>query len=129
MDIEQHWKCNMCLKYKPINEYRRKMPGCAICRRETKKQYTATLVGHIKALLSHAKHHTIARKNTKSRTANGVTDEFNLTFNDAIEILKKQRGLCYYSNIKMNYGSVLDKNWVCSLERIDSTKGYTKNNV
>ena len=41
----------------------------------------------------------------------------------------KQRGLCAYSDIPLQFGNYLEKNWTCSLERIDVKKGYIKGNV
>ena len=51
---------------------------------------------------------------TKSRKDNGILDEFNISFEDILDILKKQCGLCAYSGIKMNYGSILNHNWIAS---------------
>ena len=121
----KHWQCADCKKYFTMDKFRKNIKRCVPCQRIIKKRYLGTITGHLKGLLSHAKHHTIDRKNTISRNSNpNLKDEFNLTFGDALDILKRQRGLCYYSGIKMNYGSILDKNWVASLERIDATKGY-----
>lgn len=46
-----------------------------------------------------------------------------------VYILRQQRGRCAYSNIKLNYGSIFDKDWVASLERINPRLGYIKDNV
>lgn len=126
----KHWKCDKCDEFKPINELRKREGGCIECRIKKRKEYLATIKGHIHLLLDGAKKHTKERKQIKSRSNNNkINDVFDLTFKDAIEILRNQRGLCHYSGIKMNYGSHLEKNWVASLERIDPLKGYTKNNV
>ena len=130
IDGVKHWQCAVCKKFLTMDKVRKCIKRCVPCQRVIKKKNLATLRGHVKALISHARCHTRDRKNTTSRKNNAtLKDEFNLSFEDAITILKKQAGLCYYSNIKMNYGSILDKNWVASLERIDATKGYTKDNV
>jgi len=46
-----------------------------------------------------------------------------------IEIFNEQKGLCAYSNIPLQFGSYLNKNWVISLERVNPLKGYTRDNI
>ena len=126
----KYWKCDVCNEYKLINEYRYREKGCKSCRYQTRKNNLKTIGGHIKQLLSHAKYHTKIRQAVKSRRQkNNIIDTFDITFEQAINILREQKGLCYYSEIEMNFGSYLDKNWVASLERIDPNKGYTVSNV
>lgn len=58
----------------------------------------------------------------------GVCD---LTLDYLIELWNKQNGLCYYSNLPLQepyYGSGRIYN-VASIDRIDSSLGYVKNNV
>jgi len=58
--------------------------------------------------------------------------EFDLDENFMIDLFNKQNGMCYYSNIPMlnKYKSSGFQSWdVPSVDRIDSKKGYTKNNV
>lgn len=57
--------------------------------------------------------------NAKCRNLN-----FNLTINDLDKLLVKQNFKCYLSGQSI---SVHDK--TASLDRVDSTKGYTKNNI
>lgn len=55
--------------------------------------------------------------------------EFNLTDSDLLEIYKKQNGKCYYSGITMEKIPKIDNYYNVSIDRVDSSKGYTKNNV
>lgn len=119
--------CNGCNTYKyPTEFYSAINIGCRDCHKLKCMRYNNTIKGHLQNLLSHAK------SNTKRRNANQnkKTDHiFNITFEDLVAILKIQQGRCAYSNIKLNYGSILEKNWVASLERIDPTKGYILGNI
>ena len=126
----KHWKCDFCRDYKLMDEYRERESGCKECRALNRKNQLNTIRGHLKILLCRARYHTNDRKKVAARKNNkDIEDVFDLTFDNLIEILKKQRGLCYYSGVKLNYGSYLEKNWVASLERINPYKGYTKDNV
>ena len=55
----------------------------------------------------------------------------DLTVEHMVDLWNKQNGKCYYSNLPMSeprYGS--GKNpYVASMDRLDSQKGYTKDNV
>ena len=50
-----------------------------------------------------------------------------LTIEDIMDIHNKQKGRCYYSGIL--YTCKTKTNWQGSLERLDPSKGYTKDNV
>lgn len=52
--------------------------------------------------------------------------ENKLSENDLYEIYKKQKGNCFYSNLPFEEDN---KHRVISIDRIDSSKGYTKDNV
>ena len=67
---------------------------------------------------------------TKERNNKGhdhQEPEFELE--DMIELFNSQNGLCAYSGIPLKFGSCKDNWWVCSPERLDTTKGYIKGNV
>jgi hypothetical protein len=61
------------------------------------------------------------------RTSNGRHIEHTITTDDLVCIYDNQRGLCHLSGMVMAMRSLTD--WMCSIERIDNTKGYTKDNV
>ena len=51
--------------------------------------------------------------------------EFDITPEYLAELLDRQNGCCYYSGLKFTE----DRHYTWSIDRIDSTKGYTKDNV
>lgn len=51
-----------------------------------------------------------------------------LTMDEALDILIKQNGCCYYSGVILTYGGYKEADWCISLERKDVTKGYTAEN-
>jgi hypothetical protein len=56
----------------------------------------------------------------------GVSN-FTLTFEEAATQLRKQRGRCAYSGVRLRYARFTD--WTASLERIDSQGDYQAHNV
>ena len=65
-------------------------------------------------------------RNTKQRNLKGRDlQESEISVKYLIDLWEKQRGRCYYLNIPMSY----EGDWQVSVERIDNSKGYTKDNV
>lgn len=60
----------------------------------------------------------------KSRNYN-----FDLTIQDAWEVFEKQNNKCALSGIKIVFGETRKEETTASLDRIDSSKGYTKDNI
>lgn len=119
--------CNGCDIYKNRTEFTLKLhQGCKVCRKLRHIQYNNTIGGHLHIMLAHAKSYSKKRNNVQNRTTDNT---FDITFEDLVVILRNQLGRCAYSNIKLNYGSTLEKCWVASLERIDPTKGYVRDNI
>lgn len=54
--------------------------------------------------------------------------EFLITYQDLQEMWDKQKGLCYYTGIPMNFTYSLSLPKQMSLDRKDSSEGYTLNN-
>ena len=56
---------------------------------------------------------------------------FDLTPEYLMELYKKQKGVCYYSGIKMEIAikGYIDNTNTLSVDRVDSSRGYTKDNV
>lgn len=55
--------------------------------------------------------------------------EFNITLNDLEELFKEQNYICPYSGLELTHSYDGNKLNTISLDRIDSNKGYTKDNI
>jgi hypothetical protein len=86
----------------------------------TDSDYDDSWLGYIDRLLLSARAHTISR-NAKGRDIEAVT----LTFQDIVQMFRDQHGRCAYSDISFTK----DGPWKMSLERLDNTRGYTRENV
>jgi len=73
--------------------------------------------------LYHASKKSAIKRESKGRNGAG---EHNISFQDLQDSWNKQNGKCYYSNIPMQYNK---NEWKVSLERLDPSCGYVKDNV
>jgi hypothetical protein len=121
--------CTKCSVEKSLDDYHRdkcnkdgRDQQCKICVSKYDYERSKTLRAVLIKMLSHAKYHSKARKD-KGREEAGIC---TITLSDLEEQWEIQDGKCWYSNIHMN----IDKNdWKMSLERLDTDKGYIKDNV
>lgn len=110
-----YYNCTHCNKVKLKNEFNKKIQnGCKRCIKILQKQYRNTPKGFLELLVDNAK------KRKKM---------FDIDLCYLVKLYNNQRGLCAYSGLPLQFGSYLEKNWTCSLERIDIKKGYIKGNV
>ena len=131
--MEQTTKaCSTCPYTKNIEEFYlhkqksgkyTRVASCKECHRKDSVARTNTLNGFLIKLLNTAK------ANAKRRTDDGrdVAGEFSITLKDLQEMYKKQEGKCYYSSLPMS--SKILSDYMMSLERLDPSKGYTKENI
>lgn len=116
--------CTICNIYKNESDYKRNSPTCISCAYIRKTNYiNSNKKAFLKNLLCNAK------TNAKQRTCKGRIDAgyFDLIYQDLESLYDSQKGLCYYSHYPMNLSMLSD--FMCSLERLDPSKGYTKDNV
>jgi hypothetical protein len=120
-----NYKCYTCNKFKEFNcFYKNSFTICIECYNIRTTKYKLTIRGSLKRLYdSSVSRTTIRNKNTNNNY------QHNITFEDLVDIYNKQNGRCAYSNIKLQFGRYKNTNWICSLERIDSNKGYLKDNI
>lgn len=100
--------------------------GCKKCCEKRQTAYFETPRGAMQKLIHSSKGSTKLRlkKNNPNRDCS-----FDIDFEFLVNLYNEQHGLCAYSKLPMQFGSYRDKDWTMSLERRNTFKGYTKNNV
>jgi hypothetical protein len=126
VDGEEQYKCTSCCMIKPPTEFRKLSDFCKACIYDRHKRKRATPKGHLQHLC-----HTsyVCSKLRQRKNENKLRGEHDIDFQYLVDLYNKQNGLCAYSNLPLKFGSYLATNWVASIERLDVSKGYTKNNV
>jgi hypothetical protein len=140
------YKCTKCGIEKPNTDFvkspnKRVVDGkgrafttsCKSCRNKYNKQLSLNptekfILGRIEQRKKHKLNSVFltSRGNAKKR---GL--EHNITKQDIEELFKHQKGLCYYTNKPMykDIRGLSDNNDGISIDRIDSSKGYIKDNI
>lgn len=127
--------CSMCKKNKAVSKYHADkssntgMQSCCIkCEKIKMNKWACNLNGFIVKL------HKNVRSNAKRRAKKLKVE---ITKQDIHDLYKKQNGICVISGIKMThkaYTRTVEKRHIMndnniSVDRIDSNKGYTKDNI
>lgn len=139
-DERGYLRCRICGQYKPpecfyyskLEKYRNyKAPECKQCMSERKKRYRknvpvrSDIEKHLAILLNGCKSRIKHSSSIKRRNL-----QFDLDYKFLYELYKKQEGKCAISGLPMTYNVGHGRNYHnISIDRIDSTKGYTKDNV
>ena len=118
------WRCSACEQWLPEtafnleNRYGSQRPGspCKECNRRRLRLHHRTLRGCLLQL------RTSARSRAKLKPWNAT-----LTFEDLLEIVKRQNGRCAYSGVPMEM-CLPNSHWRISLERLNNSKGYSCEN-
>jgi hypothetical protein len=102
---------------------------CKECQRTACKNYSSTLDGFLKRLFHDTKHNAIKRAKQL---------EISITVDDLKTLYEKQSGKCAITGIDLEHSTynyrrdnnqhIINK-WNISLDRIDSSKGYSLDNV
>jgi hypothetical protein len=119
-------KCSKCNELKDLSEFHKSRADCKDCYRITKNKYLKTETGFLNAIYSGMK--SKKRKKGKLPSCHLTKEEFlNLW-----ELHKKIYGMkCYYLGIDLKFerrSDALRMNQV-SVDRIDSTRPYHKDNI
>jgi len=129
-DIE-YYECTKCNDFKIVSEFR--IVGknqilyniCKVCEKIRRDKYNNSFKGFLMKTLQNAKDHAKIRQKNKNRKGSHGT--FNLTIDDLFDKLLEQKGKCYYSGVPLIFKNKSE--WMMSIERLDSTKGYVKDNI
>lgn len=116
--------CIICGYEKHISEFGKRYSKCKTCYNiYARKNIAQNSDKYLRKLLKSAK------RSSKNRTEMGrkIAGTFEITFQDIKDLLIKQNGKCYYSNIQLSLNQSSD--WQCSLERLNPDYGYIKSNV
>ncbi|KAG5188728.1 hypothetical protein JKP88DRAFT_177681 [Tribonema minus] len=112
-------RCNTCCEWRAQQDFSDcERSTCKRCVSDRQKMYGATWRGAFKRLVTNATH-TCKRP---TREARGLVCE--ITFEDAVNMYREQRGVCFYSGIPLT----AEGDWKVSLERRDVHVGYTGRN-
>jgi hypothetical protein len=131
-------KCDYCNNEfeKPESEYKRNLS------KNRKNFCTRQCVGNYYVNVEKRKTHVLPKPRTGDeftpfryhfRNAKRRFKNFNLTIEDLKSTWDKQNGICPYSGVKLEIDyrkyKKINKIYLASLDRIDSTKGYIDNNI
>ena len=117
-DGETEIKCKYCHEWLTLDKYQAtKVDYCKQCRQQIDFETVEnTLRGRSLKCLTQSKLRSAKRK--KDAT------EHTITLDEILDIYQEQGGRCYYSRVPLAFSG----DFQMSLERIDSTKGYTRDN-
>jgi hypothetical protein len=136
IDGIEHAKCNICQLFKDhekefrstnFGKYKKRSGICKTCSNFKKREDKKLPIVHMKRLIYGAQSSTKIRK--KANPKQERSNEFDIDFEFLINLFNEQNGLCAYSNLPLKFGYYKETNWITSLERIDSLKGYLKDNI
>ena len=113
-------------------EYRKKRRPWRICKTCLTKQKARTR--NRKKDRAYSKEYKVLNwEKTLIQGCKKRAKEFNLTFDlkekDLTDLFKKQKGRCFWFGVKLNYISQKKYLFKTSVDRIDNSRGYTKNNI
>ena len=124
---EDYYNCTYCNLIKHVDEFPSRINnGCIDCSKILQKQFLETPRGKLLSLINSGKWNSKIRAKVGNINRESSMD---IDFEFLVNLYNEQKGLCAYSKIPLQFGSYLDKNWTISLERIDVSKGYMKDNV
>ncbi len=119
-------RCSRCKCWKHSQHFSmktRSKPGfhsyCKQCSSEWHLVWRQTLRGFVFKLVNDAR---------RRHNFGKWQGEFELDLNVVLDMLRHQRGRCFYSDVPLRYAQ-LNVDWKMSVERLDTAKTYTKDNT
>ena len=116
-------ECSHCNTYQPPENFSSQRYSCKKCDHN----FRNTPFGFIKQILNHSKRRHKVKHNRRIKNGlKGFQKDFNLDYDFIVNLLIKNQGKCYYSDIQyyLKTGPLQ-----VSFERLDNNKGYIKSNV
>lgn len=127
--------CKICNEFKPINEFYSSQKTL-ICKyhtkelgKERKKIYRSNLKNKQKEKLKYQERKIRLWENFLIHNTKARNCENNLKVEDITDLYEKQKGLCYWFGIPLVPSLTNKHPQQPSIDRLDRTKGYTKDNV
>ena len=122
-DAAGNWPCGKCGAFKPVDAFSVNSTAksgmqsyCKECDRKVACNFHRTLRGNAFTCVSNARSSALRRGHTCM-----------LTYEDVLDMLMRQRGLCAYSDVPMEY-RMPNSHWRMSLERLNNGLGYHRDN-
>ena len=122
---QESLRCSRCKCWKHYQHFSMKTRSktgfgehCKQCASELEFAYRQTLRGFAIKLVNNAR---------RRHSFGKWRGEFELDLNVVLDMLRHQRGRCFYSDVPLRYAQ-LNVDWKMSLERLDNAKTYTKDN-
>jgi hypothetical protein len=108
-------QCSECGIWRELLHYLENSRTCRECEVKKRGEF-----GHFLHNMLNASSHRKFKRGEKDRPC-------TLTMDHILDKIIEQEGRCQVSGIPLHFGTRID--WKCSLERVDTTKGYTDANV
>lgn len=123
--------CRLCNIEKPLSDFGLREKDSHLCRsscRACDANSRLRWYHHVKA--NRTFEQTIELRVYQARKrATKKKLEFDITSSDILDIFNRQSGKCFYSGIDMEKIPKIDNYYNLSIDRVDSKKGYVKDNV
>jgi len=127
IDGIKHYYCSTCQVFKPIEDMvKGKTSSCKDCANKISREFfNNTVEGAIRRLYKNSKISTKTRAKAKNQCRDPTPDNIDQSFLQ--KLYNDQGGLCAISGMPLDTNS--KSVWKMSLERIDTFRGYLKDNV
>ena len=132
------YKCSQCNKIKKESEFhksnrknRRKKirSDCIKCCKKRSSKYYSTEIGFMTKLYSSMKDRQILNNKKSRYIAHNVEITLNEFLREWKKYKKKYNMKCFYTGTKLDFIKKRKRENQVSVDRIDNSQGYTKNNI
>lgn len=122
--------CRACGKEKPVSDFSTRGIGNKYLRSICDKCEASRAINRYRNKTLYSLDETVHKRVYQAkRRAMKKGVEFDLTDSDIIDLYNKQNGKCHYSGIPMEKIPKMDNYYNVSIDRVESHRGYTLDNV